>query len=1599
MRKSTRQARLLILLLFTIGVVPAYAQLSALFSANKTEGCAPLVVQFRDESTGNPTNWRWDLGNGTISFLQNPAATYFNPGTYSIKLVVSNGFQSDSTIKTQFITVHASPIVNFSASDTGGCFPLPVQFNDISSPGGGSISSWLWDFGDGDTSSLQNPSHTYNNTGNYNVSLQVRNSRGCIQSITRLNYIKLTNGVNADFIINSSANCRPPTAVNFSNNSTGTGLLSYQWFFGDGGTSSLPNPTHLYNVAGTYSIRLIVRNNTGCTDSLVKTNAVTIGTVTAGFTSPTIVCAGKPVSLINNSSPNPSGASWTFGDGSFSSDINPVKVYNSPGNYVIKLVSSFGACNDSVSKPIQVLSKPSTDFTSSNTNACKPPLTVSFSQATPGAAIFKWFFGDGDSSSLSNPTHTYSTYGSFTITLISTNAAGCTDTLRRINFIRIQQPQVTIANAPQQGCVPFSFQPVVTIVSTDSIASYRWDFGDGNTSILPNPINNYTIQGTYTVKLYYTTTGGCSDSVIVVNAIKVGEKPLVNFSATPRFGCAFQTISFKDLSTGPPADQWFWQFGDGGTSIAKDPTHIYQDTGWFAVTLIVWNNGCKDSLRIPNFIYIKPPIAKFIDSSGCERKFTRWFIDQSIGATSWFWSFGDNRTSNQQNPSHTFASPGSYLVSLTVKNDTCEHTTTRQIIIIAEPVDFNASDTVVCKGSVVTFSALNSNQQNIRNYRWNFGDGTFGGNATTGHIYTRTGFYSVQLIITDVNGCSDTLNKTQYIRVNGPTADFKALTPSVCIQSVVQFTDSSFSDGTHPIKQWIWNYGDGNNDTLSGPPFQHLYINPGVFTVSLTVADSIGCRNQQQKNSYLVISKPFPAFSSADTVSCTNKSIRFLNQTAGNGPLNYQWNFGNGNSSTAFNPVTSFSLEGDYGIKLMVTDRFGCRDSLFKNNYIKIRNPKALFSMSDSVATCPPLVINFTNQSQNFNRFEWDFGDGTRSSVSNPVHFYTYPGVYRAKLTITSIGGCIDTVTKIVTVRGPQGTFRYGNSGICEPVSVAFTGMTKDMVSFIWDFDDGTVTETGDSLITHTYIHRGKYLPKMILKDPQGCQVSIPGTDTIHVYGVDAKFGLSKQLLCDSGLVHFRDSSISNDLITSYRWDFGDGISSTLQTPSHFYKQTGNYPIQLITKTILGCTDTAHSTVPVRIVESPIIAIRAAPGDCIPAFASFEGMLIRNDTSTLQWQWNFGNGTNSFLQNPVPVTFIIAGNYPVRLTTTNSSGCADTAYHNYFAYPLPNTDAGPNQVICLNSVTDLRATGAVEYSWTPANALSCTDCPFPKAAPVQTTLYHLAGKNIYGCIASDSVLITVQQPLTVELSKADTICVGESIPLFASGADQYIWSPSQGLDNNQINRPIARPENSVIYMVIGMDQYHCFSDTGFIPVTVYPYPKLNAGEDKTITVGSSLVLDPVLSGDVTSVKWVPKTGLSCNNCPSPVASPRQTTTYQLEVTNQGGCVSKDDMTIFVFCDNSNLFVPNTFSPNADGNNDVFYPRGRGLFTVRTLRVFNRWGEVVFERTNFQANDVVKGWDGTHKGKQSPQDVYVYTIEVICENQVVLSFGGNIALIR
>lgn len=1582
---------------------PAYAQIRAAFTASTQQGCAPVIVQFNDASTGSPTWWRWDLGNGTVSFLQNPATTYFNPGTYSVKLVAGNDAHKDSVTLNGYITVHAQPAVNFSASATSGCFPLPVQLSDLSDPGSGSISSWQWDFGDGVISTDQHPSHTYTSAGQFNISLRVRNSNGCEQTLTRTNYISLQNGVKAGFSFSSPNSCKAPSTIRFTNSSTGTGSLNYVWDFGDGQTSTEINPAHIYSANGTYTVKLIVRNATGCADSLIKVNTITIGNTNADFNTPAQICAGQPVTISNASVPAPGSSRWTFSDGSSSTALHPVKTFAQAGSFSIKLVADFGNCKDSVTKVIQVIAKPTAAFTATNVIGCKAPHTVDFTAQTPGAVGYEWFFGDGSKGTEAAASHTYTANGSYAVKLVVTNAAGCTDTIQKNQLVQIKAAEVKIGGLPLEGCVPLVFQPTVSAVSADPIATWQWHFGDGSTASAMNAQHTYTTAGKFTVKLVYTTQGGCTDSVVVRDAVKAGNKPIPAFTSNPTDACANMPISFVDGSTGAKVDEWSWWFSDGGRSTEQNPRYQFRDTGYFNAKLVVTSNGCKDSITLNRVVHIRPPVARFDISSSCLSRLSRSFVDRSVAAQTWRWDFGDGNSSTQQHPSHSYAAPGNYTVSLTVTNGGCTHTIQKQVVIINESAAFNLPASEICKGTTMTMMPATANPQQITAWNWSiFLNGSLYASATTQQAkftFNEAGSYTVQLQFTDRNGCRYNNTQTDVLRVNGPTAAFAPANPSVCPGATITFNDQSVSDGQNPIRQWTWNYGDGITETRNTAPFEHTYNTPGAYNIQLTVTDTKGCSHSRTITRAVNISRPVVKFHAPDTLSCAGQPVRFIDQTVADAGA-YTWDFGDGSGSAATAPSHAYTAEGLYTIKLVVKDRVGCSDSLIRTSYIAIRNPKAAFSADKTTTSCPPLVTAFTNQSQHFTKLTWDFGDGTGSNQPAPSHFYTYPGTYRAKLLITSVGGCQDSAFATMDVKGPTGSFTYNKTSGCAPTSIAFRGTSNTAAKFIWDFNDGTTNLTDGANSNHAYTSMGVYLPKMILEDPQGCRVPIPGKDTIHIYDVTAAFSNNLLLLCDSGRVIFNDQSVSNDLITGYSWEFGDGATlSGQKNPVHFYKQAGLHPVSLKVTTRTGCTSTASLPQPIKIVSAPVADISSSLGACVPALLGFEGQLLKQDTSSLIWKWDFRNGEIRSGQKPGEIKFPAAGEYPVQLIVTNSSGCADTVVKKVNAWPLPTLDAGIDQVICRGSNTTLRATGASTYEWQTDNTLNCLQCPTPLASPLENRLYRVRGINGFGCEATDSIRVTVKQPFTISAHLGDTLCKGESLQLSASGAELYEWYPATGLDKPGVDRPKARPDASVTYRVVGKDDNNCFTDTAYVPVTVYPWPVVNAGEDKNVGSGSSVGLKATVSADATSIRWVPSLGLSCGDCLTPLASPRQTTIYTLEAKNEGGCITRDMVTLYVFCDNSNLFVPNTFTPNADGHNDVFYPRGKGVFSIRSFRIFNRWGDLVFERTNVQPNDINSGWNGTHKGKIASPDVYIYTLEVVCNNNTIFNEKGNVTLMR
>lgn len=425
---------------------------------------------------------------------------------------------------------------------------------------------------------------------------------------------------------------------------------------------------------------LTVTNDAGCVNQVIKPNAVNIGTVTSDFIAPDTVCAGAAFTIQNTSNPSPTGARWNFGNGDTSAEHQPSYSYPSEGKYSITLESDFGVCRHVAAKQIVVLDKPRVNFTTDKRSYCAAPFSVPFIAQTAETLSYQWDFGDGNISTERNPVHVYQTDGIYNVSLIATNSIGCTETIMKDSFIVIKRPRVTFDSLPSLGCLPHSVRPNAHIGPPETISTYRWIFGDGKESTAKKPVHTYTTPGKYIIKLVYTTGSGCVDSAFTME-IEVGNKPNLDFTASPTFTCAFKPVSFTDISSSPATDKWRWEFGDGESSELQNPNHNFSDTGVFDVKLVAWSSGCADTLVKEDIVHITGPVAKFTDSISCGSPYRRWFRDRSIDAAEWFWDFGDGTTSTLQNPEHTYQANGDYIVRLTVANDTCQNTTYRQIFV------------------------------------------------------------------------------------------------------------------------------------------------------------------------------------------------------------------------------------------------------------------------------------------------------------------------------------------------------------------------------------------------------------------------------------------------------------------------------------------------------------------------------------------------------------------------------------------------------------------------------------------------------------------------------------------------------------------------------------------------------------------------------------------------------------------------------------------------------------------------------------------------------------------------------------------------------
>jgi PKD repeat protein len=1145
---------------------------------------------------------------------------------------------------------------DFVGTPLEGCAPLQVCFTDLST---GLIRGWLWDFGDGGTSTAQNPCHTYVQPGVYPVSLTV--SFDCAGDVcpkdteTKTAYITVYPALTANFSGTPLDGCSP-MQVCFTDLSAGT-PTSWSWNFGDGGTSAAQNPCHTYTAPGTYTVSLTVANGVCGPDTETKVAYVTVEQgPNANFSGDNLTgCAPHQVCFTDLSTGNPFLWLWNFGDGSTSQSQNPCHTYQQPGVYTVSLTVENACGPDTETRTAYVIVQPApvADFSGTPRSGCGP-LQVCFTDLSTGTpTTWSWDFGDGATSNLQNPCHTYQTPGTYTVSLTVNNQYNCgPDTETKAQYIVIYpSPVADFSGTPVAGCDPL--QVCFTDLSTGDPVSWNWNFGDGGTSSDQNPCHTYQAPGTYTVSLTINNEYKCGpDTETKVAYVTVDSAPNAAFSGTPLSGCGPLEVCFTDQSTGNPIS-WSWNFGDGAGSTAQNPCHTYQTPGTYTVSLTVDNlPGCgPDTETREAYITVYPnPVADFSGTprTGCA-PLEVCFTDLSTGeASTWLWDFGDGTSSQSQNPCHTYQSPGSYTVALTVNNRyQCGPDTETKVAYITvkggPTAAFTGTPRNGCAPMQVCFTDQSSG--NPTQWSWNFGDGSTSSQQNPCHTYGQPGTYTVSLLVANECG-DDTETKVGYIVVDGPpTADFSGTPRNGCEPLQVCFTNLSSANAT----SWSWNFGDGATSAAKNPCY--TYQNAGTYTVTLTAYNNCGS-DVETKVAYIVVGEaPTANFSGTPRNGCNPPLLtQFTDLSTGN-PASWSWNFGDGAGSNQQNPSHSYTQPGIYTVTLSVSNSCGA-DTETKVAYITVGQPPVADFAGDPVNGCVPQQVCFTDLSLgDVDNWTWNFGDGAGSNAQNPCHTYTQTGTYTVSLTISNECGT-DTETKVAYItiaQAPTAAFVGGPLNGCSPLEVCFTDQsTGNPTGWLWDFGDGSSSTSKNPC--HTYKQGGKFTVSLTVTNTCGSDTETKVNYVVVSPSPDADFEGEFTACMPPVYVCFLDKSVGSP--TSWSWDFGDGATSTEQNPCHTYTQAGKFTVTLtVTNSCGQDIETKIGYIPVGV--DPEAKYDGEPrSGCAPLDVYFTDRSTNHPTS---WIWDFGDGGTSTEQHPSH-TYREPGTYIVKLSVANECG-------------------------------------------------------------------------------------------------------------------------------------------------------------------------------------------------------------------------------------------------------------------------------------------------------------------------------------------------------
>ena len=1025
----------------------------------------------------------WTVSSGHTSSDSAAVFSIDTVGVFDINYIAETNRGCLDSMRT-VVEVIEPPVAAYTAPDSG-CGPLIVNFTNSSV---GTYVNYLWDLGLTNTGGLDStttdtvPSvHSYPasllSDTTYFTSLVVQNF--CGVDTATLDIIAMPQPVSR-FGPSSGVGCSSGT-ITFANNSYGL-PDTYWWDYGDGnnGSSSDTLSTHYYPPTGAnqfFVVTMAVTNECG-TDTSQQNITIQPSSLLAFFTVDTTAGCEPFTVDFQQFTVGGTNYSWDFGDGNFSNLYSPTHTYLDTGTYEVMLAVS-NACNyDTAYRTIRVNTSPNVEFTVVDDTLCAGSMFTFNNQSDLGISN-TWDFGDGNTSYLTNPTHIYDSAGTFMVVLTGTELTNYCPTQDSIQLVVLPYPDITATSDINSGCIP----SVVNFTSNyNSMGFVTWDFGDGNTSTLDNPTHTYNTDGYFNVFVRFEDLSGCVDSFdFNFTAYPV---PQLTFTPNQLDTCELP-MDFQFANSTTNGDNYLWDFGDGNTSTLISPTHTYIASGTYNVQLNVNNTyGCEDSLTYP--ITINPiPNANFnvtqLDTCVLPNNYN--FSNMSNGGLAYTWHLGDGSISNMQNLTYGYTNPGTYTVWLySMNNFMCSDSMSTTITVLDVPdASFNYTKYDSCilpsnYGFTNTSTSANS-------YLWDFGGlaSSIMNNPTMS--FQNAGFFDVSLIAYNVNGCTDTTTSTVNVLpiIN---ADFTLVDNIGCEPFEAVFLNSS-----QYASYYSWDFGDGNTGSFVNG--FHTFNNVGTYNVKLVAEDLMGCLDSIT-TTVTVNPSPDASFTYTTSDSCyVPLYLDYINTSQG--ANSFQWDFGNGQTSTFNNPQTSFDTLGVYLVELVATNNFNCTDTL--RQFFSV-GPKVIPSVS--ISYDDTICLRDTSYLSSFvtsaDSLVWNLGNGSFSNADSVALVYDTPGQYQISLyAYNTASGCGDTAdgsSSLVVLPSPIADFTYNreySSTIPRAGTVEFTNNSVGATVYWWDFGFNDGTNNPNPTYNYSYMDDGSYMYTLYAYNDEGC--------------------------------------------------------------------------------------------------------------------------------------------------------------------------------------------------------------------------------------------------------------------------------------------------------------------------------------------------------------------------------------------------------------------------------------------------------------------------------------------------------------------------------